>query len=227
MSSLPFKLCTYLKQKKKNAVTWSRNYHCLIKLIFGRGLSPRYQTTLPAASLWKIQRRWRSKSHRVRVNNILQRRTQLGQFHRLLQWRPDSTNVVRIYRADFESDMVVKTTVAVFKYHWAPTTRLSTPWNDVMNTVTWSFPTFLGLQNWKSAEMMSKSDVVNRKWQVSLLLMLLANAYCVGHGAVSHNLTGSGWFYYSDPTLLSFPTFPGLPQPLLCRNDDYIGHSWW
>ncbi len=88
-----------------------------------------------------------------------------------------------------ESDMMLKTTVAVFKYHWAPTTRLYTPWNDVMNTDTLSFPTFLGLQNWKSAEMMSKSDVVNRKWQVSLLLMLLANAYCVGRGAVRHNLT--------------------------------------
>ncbi len=48
---------------------------------------------------------------------------------------------------DFESDIAVKTTVAVCEYDGAPTTQLYTPQDYVMNTdtVLLSFPTFLGL----------------------------------------------------------------------------------
>ncbi len=84
--------CVHTKSGKKNCVAWSRNYQCLIKLIFallaqrwqegGRGLSPRYQTMLiPAASLWKVQIRQRAKSHRVWVHNILQKCAQLRECH--------------------------------------------------------------------------------------------------------------------------------------------------
>ncbi len=56
-------------------------------------------------------------------------------------------SVAGIYQTDSESNMAVKTTVTVCKYHKTPTTRLYTPWNYLMNTDTasLSFPMFLGL----------------------------------------------------------------------------------
>ncbi len=63
-----------------------------------------------------------TKSHRVWVHNILQRCTQLGEFNRLLQRHPDGINVAIIYPTDFESDIAVKTTVAVCEHSGAPKT---------------------------------------------------------------------------------------------------------
>ncbi len=55
-------------------------------------------------------------------------------------------NFVGICRTDTESDMEVKTTAAVCEYYRAPTTRLYTPQDYVLNTdvTLLSFPTFLG-----------------------------------------------------------------------------------
>ncbi len=63
------------------------------------------------------------------------------------QWHPDGTNLAGTCQTDTESDMAVKTTVAVCEYGGAPTTQLYTPQDYLMNTnlASLSFPTFLGL----------------------------------------------------------------------------------
>ncbi len=60
---------------------------------------------------------------------------------------PDDTDVAGICWTDFESEMTVKATIAVCECHGAPTTRLYTAQDYLLNTdmMSLSFPTFLGL----------------------------------------------------------------------------------
>ncbi len=81
--------------------------------------------------------------------------------------------------------------------HGAPTTWIYTPRDYLMNTDTASisFPQIWDFHNWHCAKRKIKSAMVNdRKWQAPFLLPLLAYANCGRHGALWHNVTGSGWF---------------------------------
>ncbi len=120
-------------------------------------------------------------------------------WHRNAQWNKYT---------DVESDMAVKTTIALCEYHGAPTTRLYIPRGCVMNTDTalLSFPTFLGLPQL----ILCRNDDYfcyyfwlfnDIKWQVPLppdaasYWLMLTVAVRLVHGAVWHSLTDSGWFY--------------------------------
>ncbi len=148
---------------------------------------------------------------------------------RPLQWHPDGTKVVRIYQTDFESDIAVRTTVAVCEYGGALTTRPYTSQG-------------YGVVKFSSVSGTSTTDTeqkgwLNRLWfmlendKPSFLLTLWANANCGWHGAMWHNLTGSGWFYYPEPDVVKFPNlcrtsttdtvkeslpFPALPDADHC-----------
>ncbi len=89
-----------------------------------------------------------------------------------------------------------------------------------------------GVVKFSSISGTSPTDAVQKGWlnrplfmiendKHSVLWTLLANTNCDWHGALRHNWTGSGWFYHSDPTLLSLPTTTD-PQLIKCRNYEYI-----
>ncbi len=105
--------------------------------------------------------------------------------------------MLEIYWTDIESDMAVKTAVAV----WI----LWSSYNTTLYTTGLSYERRHGVVKFSNVSRTSTADAVQRWWlyqpwsviendKPPFLLTLLTNTNCGWHGAVWHSLTGSGWF---------------------------------